>query len=186
METERKIEGLWLDRASCAALCSITAKHFDDFLRPKLAKGSARGDRRKLRFWAPDVVAAWVASKVAKLELQIREAAAAEGDPLMFGGGDGKSPALEKYRGIKAKHAELDLRVREGELVELRELEPALMSMAEVLRRHGSIMAKKFGGEAAGLMAEALEEWIRGVERRLKRADDEDDGSPAGAALPAD
>src|SRR4051794_15799381 len=106
---KRTNDGLWFTRAQCAALLGITARHFDESIRPKLAAEAVRGDRRALRFHAAGVVYAGTTAKTAKLEQQLVDARMAGEDPLLWAAASGDSASLERLRMAKAQHAELDL-----------------------------------------------------------------------------
>lgn len=67
-------------------------------------------------------------------------------DPLLS---DGDSPALERYRLAKAKHAELDLEHRKGELIEVDKAKDILGRWASLIRRMGEKLSKRYGNEAA-------------------------------------
>lgn len=77
-------------------------------------------------------------------------------DPLLDA--DGDSPALERYRLAKAKHAELDLEHRRGELINREKCREILSRWAVVIRRMGENLTKRHGNEAAETVNEALEE----------------------------
>lgn len=76
-------------------------------------------------------------------------------DPLLA---DGDSPALERYRLAKAKHAELDLQERQGTLVEVGRCRDMLSRWAVVIRRMGERLSKRYGNEAALTVNESLAE----------------------------
>lgn len=76
-------------------------------------------------------------------------------DPLLA---DGDSPALERYRLAKAKHAELDFEHRKGELIEREKARDIFSRWAVVIRRMGEKLAKRYGNDAAETVNETLEE----------------------------
>jgi phage terminase Nu1 subunit (DNA packaging protein) len=78
------------------------------------------------------------------------------GEDLLLSEGD--SPALERYRLAKAKHAELDLEHRKGELIEVTPCREALARWAVLIRRMGERLAKRYGNDASEMVNESLEE----------------------------
>ena len=75
-------------------------------------------------------------------------------DPLL----DGDSPALERYRLAKAKHAELDLDLRRGELIEVSRWRDMMIRWSVGIRRMGERLSKRYGNDAAITVNETLEE----------------------------
>lgn len=76
-------------------------------------------------------------------------------DPLLA---DGDSPALERYRLAKAKHAELDLEHRRSQLIDREKCRIVLSRWAVVIRRMGEKLARRHGNDAAETVNQALEE----------------------------
>jgi phage terminase Nu1 subunit (DNA packaging protein) len=76
-------------------------------------------------------------------------------DPLLA---DGDSPGLERYRLAKAKHAELDLEQRKGELIEREKAKLILSRWASLIRQMGERLSKRYGNEAAKTVNETLDE----------------------------
>ena len=76
-------------------------------------------------------------------------------DPLLA---DGDSPALERYRLAKAKHAELDLEHRRSQLIDREKCRVVLSRWAVVIRRMGEKLARRHGNDAAETVNQALEE----------------------------
>lgn len=84
-------------------------------------------------------------------------------DPLLA---DGDSPGLERYRMAKAKHAELDLEQRRGELIDVSKCRDVLAKWASVLRRSGDRIART-SPDGSRMLGEALDECesiVRGLE----------------------
>lgn len=82
-------------------------------------------------------------------------------DPLLA---DGDSPGLERYRLAKAKHAELDLEQRKGELIEREKAKLILSRWASLIRQMGERLAKRYGNDAAKTVNETLDECGAAVE----------------------
>ena len=76
-------------------------------------------------------------------------------DPLLA---DGDSPGLERYRLAKAKHAELDLEARKGELIEMDKCRDVLSRWAVVIRRMGERLVKRYGSTMAAEIDQTLQE----------------------------
>lgn len=84
-------------------------------------------------------------------------------DPLLA---DGDSPGLERYRMAKAKHAELDLELRRGELIDVSKCRDVLAKWASVLRRSGDRIAR-VSPDGSRMLNEALDECesiVKGLE----------------------
>ncbi len=84
-------------------------------------------------------------------------------DPLLS---DGDSPGLERYRLAKAKHAELDLEHRRGELIDVGKCRDVLAKWASVLRRSGDRIAR-VSPDGSRMLGEALDECetiVKGLE----------------------
>jgi len=78
-----------------------------------------------------------------------------EDDPLLA---EGDSPALERYRLAKAKHAELDLESRKGELIDREKARDILGRWAVLIRRLGERLVRRCGNEAGQMLNETLDE----------------------------
>ena len=92
---------------------------------------------------------------------------ASSDDPLLA---EGDSPALERYRLAKAKHAELDLEQRRGELIDLAKCRDLFGRWGSVIRKMGERVSKRFGVEANQMVAEAIDE-CDSIVRGLGNAD---------------
>ena len=82
-------------------------------------------------------------------------------DPLLS---DGDSPGLERYRLAKAKHAELDLEHRKGELIEKDKAKAVLSRWAWLIRQMGERLAKRYGNDVAVTINDTLAECRRAVQ----------------------
>jgi hypothetical protein len=65
---------------------------------------------------------------------------------------------LERYRLAKAKHAELDLERRKGELIDREKCRDVLARWASLIRRMGEMLAKHHGIDAAKTVNRTLSE----------------------------
>ena len=88
-------------------------------------------------------------------------------DPLLA---EGDSPALERYRLAKAKHAELDLEHRRGELIDRDKCRDVLSRWGTVIRKMGDRLSKRFGLEANQMVGEAIDE-CQSIVKRLEDGD---------------
>lgn len=93
-------------------------------------------------------------------------------DPLLA---DGDSPALERYRLAKAKHAELDLEERRARLIDREKCREVLARWAAEIRLMGERLAKQHGNEAAETVNDALDECKSIVIESLSETGDADD-----------
>lgn len=168
-----KDSALWLTRGHSALLLGVSARHFDEAIRPRLAPEAVRGDGKGLRFSAPEVVATW---------LRIRDERRAPtsspdmDDALLAAGGD--SPNLERLRAARASMAELDLDERRKAVVPLEKLEPALAKFAGVLRGAGTTLQRQYGNEVAAVLNEAVDEVVKAWETMLDDGNRAADGKP--------
>lgn len=94
-------------------------------------------------------------------------AASTTEDPLLA---DGDSPALERYRLAKAKHAELDLEQRKGDLIDKEKCRDVLGRWGAIIRKMGDRVSKRFGTEANQMIRESLDE-CESIVRGLQDAD---------------
>lgn len=92
----------------------------------------------------------------------VKAEAVAALDDLIAGGGD--SPALERYRLARAKHAELDLEVRKGALVPREEIRNGLGRFASIIRQLGERLGRRYGPESARSLNDALDDCQRVVD----------------------
>lgn len=88
-------------------------------------------------------------------------------DPLLD---DGDSPALERYRLAKAKHAELDYAEREKQLIDKEKCRDVLSQWGNVIRKMGDRVSRRFGVEANQIVSEAIDE-CESVVKGLANAD---------------
>lgn len=108
-------------------------------------------------------IAVWLRSDGPWAQHQKATQIPSEDDPLLAG----DSPALERYRLAKAKHAELDLEARKHELIERDKCRDILARWAIIIRRMGERLAKRHGKDAARSVNRSLEECERIIEKEL-------------------
>lgn len=164
---------LWLTRQQAAVLCGLSARQFDDAIRPRLPAGGERGTGQKLRISGPAVVAALVAYRVEQAK-----PAPTDDDPLLAAGGD--SPNLERYRLAKAQLAERDLAERDRTLVRRQVIIDALRPAATGMRAAGDRLIKAFGNEAGQIFNEAVDDFEAAVTQTITRFGADDDNRADG------
>jgi len=151
----------WLARTQAAELVGLSARQFDDAIRPKLGADGTRGTAKSLRFFAPAVVSALVRYRVD----QAKPPVPLSGDDALLMDGGGDSPALERLRMAKAQLAERDLAERDGDLVRRAVIVDALRPAAAGLRQAGERLAKDYGNDAAAVYNDAVDDFAAAVER---------------------
>lgn len=104
-----------------------------------------------------------------------------DADPLMSGeaGNDGPdSPALERYREIKADLAELDLEERRGTLIDANKMRDTHSIIAKHFRAAGETLRRQYGEGAALIMRDALDAAEAESLAALGDAPGDDDNNP--------
>ena len=97
----------------------------------------------------------WLAKNSRKLHAPETE------DEMLIGSGNANSPALERFRSIKADLAAHELREKEGDVIDSGKIRQAHGQMASVLRSASDSLQKQFGPEAHRILDDALEESLR-------------------------
>jgi hypothetical protein len=110
-----------------------------------------RQDGRNTFIKVRDLIDALVARERAK-------GASAE-DELLAGGGD--SPALEKYRAMRAGQEEIKLQRMRGQSVQVDEVKTGLQQIAGAVRRGIERVQRAYGNDAAEMVLEPLAEFER-------------------------
>tara|TARA_Y100000310_G_scaffold310557_1_gene355935 strand:+ start:1217 stop:1744 length:528 start_codon:yes stop_codon:yes gene_type:complete len=122
-----------------------------------VANWAKRGMPGKRGTYRLDVIAQWLRNEGPWKRYETKN-----DDPLLVD--DGESDALERYRLAKAKHAELDLDERRGELVDTGKHRDILSRWAQILRQFGERLGKSHGSDAAMSFNDTLEECDRILE----------------------
>lgn len=153
----------FLTASTAARLLGCSVQNIRTNYLPKLAGDNViQGRPVRIRFAA--LIDLIVERRV---EERTRAPAPTSDDPLLA---DGDSPALERYRLAKAKHAELDLEQRRGELIDLSKCRDLFGRWGSVIRKMGDRVSKRFGVEANQMVAEAIDE-CDSIVRGLGNAD---------------
>ena len=92
----------------------------------------------------------------------VKAEAVAALDDLMAAGGD--SPALERYRLARAKHAEMDLEERKHTLIPRDKIRGGLGRFASILRQLGERLGRRYGPGAAQSINDALDDCQRVID----------------------
>lgn len=169
---------IWLSKTENAALCGLSVRQYSDVIQPRLPKVAVKGSGATLRHEAGAVVSVLVAYR-----LEQAKPADPDGDPLLSGG---DSPNLERYRGVKADLATLDLRERNRELVRIGVLQTSMRTALAALRGTGDRLARQFGNDAADIYNEGVTEFEAAALAAVRKFDsDGSDDNRRDAADPA-
>ncbi len=87
-----------------------------------------------------------------------RKLTRAETDDELMSGNGATSPALERYRRIKADREQIALNREEGHIIEAERLDRFHAEMAKIMRGACETLQKDFGSEAYRVLDEALAE----------------------------
>lgn len=82
--------------------------------------------------------------------------------------GDGDSPALERFRAAKADLAELDREQRIGNLCRRETVREALVAFGQTLRVACDVLVRRYGNDAADILAHALDDAARAAQGILQ------------------
>lgn len=137
-----------------AAAVGVDQATVQQWVRAGLSRSKA--GKNRYGYCIPCAVAWRVSGRDVKVE------AAAALDDLMVTGGD--SPALERYRLARAKHAEMDLEVRKHSLLPRDKVHSGLGRFASILRQLGERIGRRYGPDAARSLNDALDDCKRVVE----------------------
>lgn len=77
------------------------------------------------------------------------------------------SPALERFREARANLAELDLREREGELVDRETVHTGVVAIAGLVRSAGEQLQRQYGADAQAILDDALDDAEREIQERF-------------------
>ena len=128
---------------------------------PSLSESDVRRNKRPIEVNVPALVERMI---LARVEEAAKARVVSSGDPLLDGG---ESPALERYRLAKAKHAELDLAHRKGELIDVEKSRSIMLRWGKHLRRAGELIGRKCT-ECHEILAESLRECEEIIDDELK------------------
>lgn len=92
-------------------------------------------------------------------------------DPLLAGG---DSDNLERYRGVKADLAEIDLQERRSEMINIENVRPAFIRSLGFMKAAGEKLDRQFGNEALEILLEGWEQARESIRNDL--GDDSEHG----------
>lgn len=139
---------VWVSRHQGAWLAKLSVERFDAVIRPAILKSRKNG--RNVELDGQAVVDAICSHRA--------ETGAA--DPLLNGG---DSPNLERYRAARASMAEMELDRARGSHVRVEDIGTMLIAFSTSIRRGGDVLRRKFGNEAAEILAEAIDDAERAI-----------------------
>jgi hypothetical protein len=149
---------MWLPQADAARAVRMSPANFISQLRPKLPPGAVRQQGRSVLIHLPDLIDYVV--KRAEERLNPEE--------LLLAGAD--SPALEKYRAMRAGQEEIKLQRMRGNMVAVDEVKTGLQQIVGAVRRGVERLQRAYGNEAAELVLEPLGDLEHGWEAVLGSA----------------
>lgn len=152
-------------RQDMGSMFCVRPEHFDKNYRPLIPADLISKDGRRVVFKA-GAVRAILDSLIEKERTSVQSA---DGDPLLMGSGD--SPALEKYRTLKAAMLERDLRERDAELVDAKDLDELHNIFIRRFRSAGEQLTKQCGNEAQAILDEALDDIEHQIKERFGSSD---------------
>lgn len=94
-------------------------------------------------------------------------------DPMLAGG---DSDNLERYRGLKADLAEMDLQERRQQMVNLDAIKPAFIGALGHIKNAGEKLDRQFGNEALAILLDAWDQAMEYIAKELP--DDEETPEP--------
>lgn len=167
---------LWFTRQQAADLVGLSARQFDDAIRPLLPEKATRGGGRSLRFSGPAVVAAHVERRVEQAGPSSPSPPAIDGDdPLMNGDG---SPALESYRWWRAEEVKLKVERERGTHVQVSRIRDSLLTAAVAVRNRFDRLVRRYDNELAVELGEIIDEYtntaVRVIDGNADVGDEED------------
>jgi hypothetical protein len=151
---------VWLKRSECAAVLGISARHFDEKIRPNLLAEATRGTGKDLRFDAAFVVGTWVNHRLANYKPPAPDPA--DADFLMNGP---VTPGLEKLRNIRCGQEQIKLDLMTRRVIEVDQLKSGLAMLAGNFRRAGEAIQYRFGDEAAAILRDAIDRFEEECEK---------------------
>lgn len=166
MRRKKKAESFpWLTRVQAGELIELSARQFDDAIRPRLDSESKRGSGAKLRYHASAIVRAFVTYRVE----QQSPVGTGEDDELL----DPRvsSPNLERLRGFKADIAQLDWKEKDKQLVSRDVIFKAMRPAATGLRGAGDRLILRYGNDAGEIYNEAVQEFLEAMEKAVRATD---------------
>ncbi len=82
---------------------------------------------------------------------------------------EASTPALEKYRAVRAEMAQMDLEERKATHVPLKALEGALNKFGGLLHRAGEALQRRFGNEASDIYNTGVDDALTEMKKEINR-----------------
>jgi hypothetical protein len=157
-----------------AEALGMKTRQFQNYMAQGCPGRAATPGRQDGHFFLPDVIT-WCRSNVWKppKRVEIDE----YGDPMSVPGDPQSSPALEEYRKWRAKLAELDYQARKGNLIDVAQVNTAMIGIAQSLRLVGEQIAREYGNGPVEMLNGALSDMEQQIAEHFDRGgeDEEDD-----------
>lgn len=99
------------------------------------------------------------------------------GDEFLFAGAD--SPALERFRTVRADQESIKLAQMRKEVIARSDLRTSLARFAAVLRRGGEVLQRQFGPDALAVWEESIAEAVRSVAELMAETEASAEVGPA-------
>lgn len=168
---------IWLTRKQAAWLADLSARQFDDAVRPLLPASAIRSKKNDLSFNAQAVTAAMVRYRVEQVSRD-------NNDP-MLGAGQADSEWLEAFRKEQTLIKRLERLEKEGQLADLAKLDNEINRFGTRVRRAGELLQRRFGNEASDILNKAIDEAVAGWQTNRGRGGSSD-GASAGSSEEGD
>jgi hypothetical protein len=156
-----------LTRQQAAEACGLSARQFDEAIRPRVKENGTRGARHGLRYVASAVVTAYVNYRLDQAKPKEIDG----DDPFLDANAGADSPALERYRSARAHMAELDVSARLREVVRRASLMEAVSPAIAAMRSVGDKLTRDFGNEAGETFNEGVAEFEKIFVEELRKLD---------------
>jgi len=157
----------WVRRPEAAQAIGISLVGFDSYVRPHLPPEGIRGAGRDILFDLPTVVRVRIDQKTREARARVPDGE----DPLLA---SGDSPALEKYREMRAGQEEIKLGEMRKQVFRrqwfVQSLRPALTAMKSA----GDRLAKLFGNPAAEIFNDAVDGLNKSLETVIEQVGEPD------------
>lgn len=157
-------KGRLLTRQEMGEAFGVRPEHFDKSYRSFVPEDLIERSGRRVLFRLGSIRAI-----VDGLVAQQRELARAVVDDPMLAGAD--SPALERYRALRAEMVERDLRERDRELLPAEHAEDLVNIVVGRVRACGEQLTLRFGNDAQAILDEALDDAEREIETKYGHTD---------------
>lgn len=153
----------WVSRIRVAELIGISVTGFDRFVRPHLPADAILGAGRDVKYHAPKCVKLRIEQKTAEARQRVPD-----GEDALLGGGD--SPALEKYRQMRADQEQIKLGEMRRQVLRRQWLLDSLRPALSGMKSAGDRLAKSFGNAAAEIFNDAVDGLNKSLDVTIEQA----------------